>query len=292
MPFHKYPHLEKWGNVEVSDIGVGRCHIMPKLDGTNASMWIDDGVVCYGSRNRQLSLDHDNQGFMNTMSLDGRYAGYLIYHPNHVLYGEWLVPHSLKNYRDDAWRKFYVFDVYDTVANRFLEYNEYESQLKAHGLDYIPVYKIINNPSVDQLLIEAKNIKYLLADDTGVGEGIVVKNYDYVNRYGRTVWAKIVTSEIKESHVKEMGAPEIGGLLNEQKIADHAVTLALVDKEIAKLGDWHSRLIPRLLETAFYCVVTEELWTALKTINYGSVNFRALRAFVIARVKQLKPELF
>ena len=38
---------------------------------------------------------------------------FLIEYPYLRLYGESLVPHSIKDYREDAWRKFYVFDVYD-----------------------------------------------------------------------------------------------------------------------------------------------------------------------------------
>ena len=36
---------------------------------------------------------------------------YLKANPTHRLFGEWLIPHRLRTYRDDAWKRFYVFDV-------------------------------------------------------------------------------------------------------------------------------------------------------------------------------------
>jgi hypothetical protein len=45
-----------------------------------------------------------------------------------------------------------------------------------------------------------------LMQDGEIGEGIVIKNYDYVNKWGRVVWAKIVRNEFKERHVKNSGA--------------------------------------------------------------------------------------
>ena len=40
--FKKYPHLERFGMDGVSGIELGHCYIFPKLDGTNAQVWIDE----------------------------------------------------------------------------------------------------------------------------------------------------------------------------------------------------------------------------------------------------------
>lgn len=47
MEFLRYPSLSKIGNVEVENIEVGTCHIMPKIDGTNASIWMDGAVSSF-----------------------------------------------------------------------------------------------------------------------------------------------------------------------------------------------------------------------------------------------------
>ena len=63
MQFEKYQHVERLGKSGVSNILDGICHIFPKIDGTNGQIWLEDGVVKAGSRRRELSLEHDNQGF-------------------------------------------------------------------------------------------------------------------------------------------------------------------------------------------------------------------------------------
>ena len=62
MTFIRYPHLERFGNAGVQDIEFGVTHVFPKLDGTNASVWHEDGIKA-GSRNRVLSVESDNAGF-------------------------------------------------------------------------------------------------------------------------------------------------------------------------------------------------------------------------------------
>ena len=96
MEFRKYQHIERFGTTEVEGIEIGTCYVFPKIDGTNSSVWLNDGVVCAGSRNRQLTLEKDNAGFYAAISKDERIKAYLEKHPTHRLFGEWLVPHSLK----------------------------------------------------------------------------------------------------------------------------------------------------------------------------------------------------
>lgn len=108
MPeFRKYQHLERLDTQEVEGILDGTVHVFPKIDGTNASIWSseNDGLIRAGSRNRELSLESDNAGFYKWVidNIDtSRKWDIFDTFPNWVLYGEWLVPHSLKTYREDA----------------------------------------------------------------------------------------------------------------------------------------------------------------------------------------------
>ena len=61
--FKKYMHIERFGTDEVQGIELGDCYVFPKLDGTNASLWSEDGKIQAGSRKRHLSIDADNAGF-------------------------------------------------------------------------------------------------------------------------------------------------------------------------------------------------------------------------------------
>lgn len=298
MEFVKYPHLERFGTDEVDGINVGKCHIFPKIDGTNASFWwdVEKNELACGSRNRQLSLEEDNAGFMAwaVASESLRHLAKLYY--AYRFYGEWLVPHSLKTYRDDAWRKLYVFDVLDTTTGQFLHYDAYSGLLRAHEVDFIPCIGAGENPTYEVLCGWRDRNTYLLQDGTGAGEGIVVKQYGWTNRFGRTTWAKLIANHFKDKHIAEMGGAVINCKMVEDEIAEEFVTAHMVEKIVAKIrneqGQFGARDIPRLLGQAFHDLVTEELWQALKKHKNPKVDFKTLSHTCNARVKQLMPELF
>ncbi len=296
MSFIKYPHLERFGTDEVDGINIGRCHVFPKIDGTNASFWWADDRLCCGSRNRELTLDDDNAGFMD-WALQQEQLAYLakLYYA-YRFYGEWLVPHSLKTYRDDAWRRLYVFDVLDTTTGQFLSYDAYSALLKVHEVDFNPCLGVGENPTYETLCGWRDRNTYLLQDGAGAGEGIVVKQYGWQNRFGRTTWAKLITNHFKDKHVLEMGGAVINNKMIEEEIANEFVTEHLVEKIVAKIrndqGAFNARDIPRLLGQAYHDLVTEELWQALKKHRNPKIDFKLLNHCAIARVKQLKPELF
>lgn len=296
--FLRYPSLERLGNVEVEGIEAGVAHVFPKLDGTNSSMWLDEDTFGYGSRNRTLSLDNDNGGFMTAMETEqgSPYKAYLRDNPKRILYGEWLIPHTIKGYRPEAWKKFYVFDVYNLENDSFIPYDQYVEELKRYEITFIPCIKIVRNGTPENFLHEAKNSRFLLTTEAPFGEGVVIKNYDWENKFKRVTWAKVVNGEFKDDMALQWGPGSVGGPCNEEILAGECATIALIEKEYAKIvaekDGWSSKDIPRLLETVFYCVVKEELYSGLKKIKFGTVNFNSLKSFVIKRIKEVKPELF
>lgn len=307
MEFQKYQHLERFGTDEVANIEIGECYVFPKIDGTNASVWLNDGKICAGSRKRELSLESDNAGFYAWAVQQVRLHKYLTENPTHRLFGEWLVPHSLQTYKKDAWRRFYVFDVCVDKAEdeilhdgdsklKHLHYLEYKPLLEAHNIDYINPIAVIRNGSYEQFVNQLKNNVFMIEDGKGVGEGVVIKNYDYKNKYGRQTWAKIVTSEFKEQHAKVMGAPTVDGKkLIEEEITEKYVTTALIEKELSKIQNedgWSSRMIPRLLNTVYHSLVTEETWNFVKENKNPTIDFKRLQFFTTNKIKQVKPEIF
>lgn len=306
--FIKYMHLERLGTDEVEGINVGEVYVFPKLDGTNAQAWVERSPaggweIKGGSRNRVLSTGNDNAGFYNWLSdetgadkTSWSIYEFLCSHPYLTLYGEWLVPHTLKTYRDDAWRRFYVFDVYDRVEERWLHYNEWSFLLKDTKIDYLPPINIFRNPSLDDLHKCLDKNVFLIKDGEGVGEGIVLKNYDFVNRFGRVVWAKVITNVFKMDHHVAMGAPIIGGSLIEEKIVNDYVTTHLVEKTFSKIVNdhdgWSSKYIPMLLNLVYYDIIKEEMWDILKKNNFPRIDFKMLQRLIFAKVKGLKSEVF
>lgn len=301
MEFRRYQHVERFGTMEVDGIEVGMCYVFPKIDGTNSSVWLgEDGQIHAGSRNRELSIGKDNAGFLEAISKDARIMEYLAKHPNHRLFGEWLVPHSLKTYRDDAWKRFYVFDVCVDADNEtgleYIPYSVYKPLVDEFSLDYLAPIRILKNATLEDFIKCLNENNFMIKDGEGVGEGIVIKNYDFYNRYKRQTWAKIVTSEFREKHIKEMGAPLKENRLVEDDIVDKFVTGAFVEKELSKIVNendgWSSKMIPRLLSSVYHELICEEMWNILKTFKNPTINFRVLNNFTIAKIKQIKPEIF
>lgn len=290
----KYQHVERFGTDEVEGIELGKCFIFPKIDGTNGVIWFDNGLH-FGSRNRELSLDNDNAGFMTEiMSEPLRYEKFFEIYPGSTMYGEWLVKHSLNTYRDTAWRKFYVFDIKRSDGT-YVPYSEYQPILLELGIEYIPCQAEGVNLTYEQLLREMEKNTFLIKDGEGSGEGIVLKNYDYRNKYGRITWAKMVRAEFKEKNAEVFGHPVVQAKdMVEIMAVDKFVTQSFVDKEYSKLAidGWSSKKIPQLLSTVYYTLINEEMWNILKEFKQPTINFKTLNCLVINKIKELKKELF
>ena len=181
---------------------------------------------------------------------------------------------------------------------------------------------MITNPTEEQLRHEVEVNSYLILDGGGAGEGIVIKNYAWKNRFGRQPWAKIVRNEFKEENKRAFGVTEKDGKFQvEAAIAEEFITQAVVEKALAKINQdvlnafahfgiqdcslpnqiarqkavlegARPKIIPRLLGTVFYDLVREDLWDALKKHKFPVVDFRRLRTHCILRTKHYAPDLF
>ncbi len=319
LGYRRYDHVARIGHSDVEAIGIGRVFVFPKLDGTNAVAWTHEGQPRFGSRNRIISLEADNQGFYEwAMGEDAKAVALratLAAHPTWILYGEWMVPHTLKTYRPDTWKRLWLFDVFDTERGRYVPYDDYAPVLVAAGLDVIEPLCIITDPTQDQLVAQLEANTYLMQDGAGPGEGIVAKNYGWQNRYGRQPWAKVVRAEFREDNARAFGVTEkTGGLQVEAEIVRRYVTPTLVGKTRAKvvedLANKHGVdltqpnaqksveenhrgvLIPQLLGRVFHDLIVEEMWSALKEHKNPTIDFRRLVHFTNAQVKALCPDIF
>jgi hypothetical protein len=318
--FRRYDHLERLGHVETRHIEEGRVYVFPKLDGTNASVWLDEsGRLQCGSRNRVLSIENDNAGFCAWANSDDPKAvalrAWLGTNTGVVVYGEWLVPHTVKTYRADVWKRLWIFDVWDRSAGRYVNFDLYAPSMVADGLDVIEPLCVIANPSVNQLIAQAETNSYLVQDGAGVGEGIVLKRYDWSNDYGRQPWAKLVRNEFKEQNRRAFGTTEKQGEFQvEVAIADEFCTATLVGKTRAKVvtavashhgidltapnaqqlveASFRHNVIPQLLGRVWNDLITEDLWAAIKKHRNPVIDFSKLHRLVTSKTKSLAGDLF
>lgn len=290
--FIKYQHIEPFGHEETEGIQFGECYIFPKIDGTNSQLWWDNGLRG-GSRNRELYVESDNRGFFNWAVKKQNFIDFFNKYPNVHLFGEWLVPHTLKTYVDSAWNNFYVFDV--IKDGTYIHYEEYRLMLEEFGIDYIPPICKIINPDIDKLILQLEKNVFLIQDGKGTGEGIVIKNYSFKNKYGRVTWAKIVKNEFKAMHSRNATPDARSKKVLEDEIVNKFVTKELIEKEFAKIkadGGWTSIKIPRLLNTVYYCLVKEYCWEFVKQYKNPTINFKSLNILTTNKIKELKPEIF
>lgn len=318
MPFYKYQHIERLGHLEVADILDDRVTIYPKLDGTNASLWWEGMNLHAGSRNRHLTPEADNAGFLKWAREHKGLVEFLVLHEDTRLFGEWLVPHSLRTYREDAWRRFWVFDV--KVGTELVPAESFAEVFDALEIDYIAPLANILHPTEEQLQGLMTNTNtFLIEDGAGVGEGIVIKRYGaWRNKFGHQKWAKMVRNEFKDLNRKTFSVRETQGAKQvEAEIVNEFVTDALVKKELAKIvhdiaGGNHpggnsseileyyntvmmsnrGQVIPRLLQTVYYCLIKEEMWAILKRHKNAKIDFGKLSRLTVVATKRFAPELF
>ena len=257
MTFVKYMHVERLteGNTEVDGILNGKVYIYPKLDGSNHCIWYDEdrAEIRCASRNQVLTSEYDSTKFVHTYYLTHKEKidELMQDFKNLVFYGEFMNPHVIRYYTEDTWYDWFVFDVFNKDTLKWMTYEEYAPILDRYGISYIPPIAILENPITDALNECVMNNHYHTTDDN-IGEGIVIKNYEFVNRYGRTTWAKIVRDEFKTASKAKPGTCGRVVITREDTLVDKYLTPDFVAKEYYKFvderGDWNDRMIPGLIQ--------------------------------------------
>lgn len=293
MEFKKYQHVERFGKKETMGIEKGTVYIFPKLDGTNGVVWFDGVNVKAGSRNRELGFGkEDNYGFNQYIQANKeKYLAFFNFFPTAVMYGEWLKQHTVK-YVSEAYDKFYVFDV--VIGEKYLNYESYQPVLSQIGIDYVPL--ITKLTDYDGTFGEFIDQADYLVDPINQTEGIVIKNYDYLDPYGRVTWGKVLNESF--SLAKGQKVQKVVPAYNperEQQIVDELVTEHFVKKEyaklIAQLGEGAKGIQGQLLRVVNKTLIDEEGSFIIE--KHGeNVDFKLINKFTTLKVKQILPELF
>ena len=301
--FRKYEHVERFDSPEVDGILSGRCYIFPKLDGTNASIWMDcNGDILCGSRNRELSRESDNAGFCNWMYSDGEeqqaIVDFLDENNYMRLYGEWMgedrfVGH-IKDYDEDALGLFAIFDVYDEINKRYVPFDDAYEAFAFYGLEryLIPPMKIVDNPTMADVENAASENSYMLKSANHRGEGVVVKNYSFRNIYGRYAMAKLVLEEYRQEVRKSKKVSLDPGAV-EQSIVDAFLTDSEMSKAVQKVStrfgqDFSTSAkghVPMYLNLCFKDSILDECAAWVKKFKVKTVDFSVLRALAYDKAR-------
>jgi len=280
---NKYTHIERLKNPEVEGILRGEIFCYPKLDGANASVEFINGRIVCRSRKQILNGENTLKGFLN-YCVENSSNFSLLYnffqeYPNIIIYGEWLIPHSIKTYKVDAWNKFYIFDFYNKLSESYLDFEECRKNFSPllSNFDFVPLIGNYSNlDSVEKLISLCEENNYLL--ESGKCEGIVIKNYSFVNKYGRTPFAKLINEKL--TTIKE----KVSDLNNlEVDIIEKFLSEEYLLKEINKVEAAHTK-IGYLVSTVFEEFVRDYILEIISKYKYPNINFKKLKQEIARRL--------
>jgi len=281
MGFKKYNKIHRLGKDETNGILDGVCFIQEKLDGANTSIWVDDGEIQMGSRNQQLKGGFN--GFCDYVNAHEGIKSLLSIMPDFRLYGEWLVRHTI-SYSETAYKRFYLFDI--MVDDKYLPIPDVYTIANQFNIDAPYLLGVFKNPTDAD--IKALVGKSMLGD---VGEGIVIKNPEFINEFGDQAHAKVVTEKFKEDNgIVFGGNNKYSESYWEMWVVNKYITLERVQKILHKIeptidGKLDMEHIPRIVNTVYNDMLTEEIWVIQKKVP--SLKFRTLKRLVMKKAKQI-----
>lgn len=193
MSYKAYPKIHRLGKEETDGILDCEFVVQEKVDGANCSIFQLDGKLRCGTRTRMLPEEESFNGFQEAVQGNLNLAMYFSREPDHILYGEWLVKHTI-TYNEEAYRKIYLFDIYDTKTNTWLPQEAVRATAEFLGLEYPYVF------TVGKLTEEQINEFVGKSMIAPAGEGVVLKAPGFVNKFGDHCYAKVVHQKFKESN--------------------------------------------------------------------------------------------
>lgn len=233
----KYTDVTRYGKASTKDVlnEGDYLTITEKIDGANASFCIDveseSGISCY-SRNTILNEENTLRGFYgwvnkNIIPIKDQL------NPNYRYFGEWLVSHKAV-YKSDNYQKFYMFSIWDETKNKYLSDEIVKSEADRLGLTTVPYFYEGEFISFEHLMSFVGKSDLTLESNTG--EGIVVKNANYFDKYGRQMFVKLVTEKFAE--VQKQKTPKNPKIDNGfRDLVMTVLTEARVEKIMHKLVD-------------------------------------------------------
>ena len=230
--------------------------ISEKLDGANASFCLDEtnetGISCY-SRNTPLSEENRLRGFYDFV-IDNILPIKYKLNPKYRYYGEYLVSHKVI-YKPKAYHNFYLFSIWDEENHRYVSDEIVKSEAVKLDLQTVPYFYEGQYISFEHLMGFVGKSELTLEPNTG--EGIVVKNVNYFDNYGRQVFVKLVSEKFAE--VQKQKLPKNPNVNHKEiELVRSVLTPARIEKLIHKLVD------EGLLKEDF---AIEDMGTILKTLG-------------------------
>lgn len=221
--FRKYESISRRFN-ERSYVKASYIVVTEKIDGANASFRkIDNDTVEMFKRN-SVSNYKDVKGlraFGDTINAE-------ILNEDYTYYGEWTTPHKI-NYGENV-NKFFIFDIYDNVKERYLHHNEVVEEAERIGFKTATVLYIGQPLSMEELSALANSYSVVSTEEV-IREGVVVRYYqkdkDEFDKF------KVVSDSFSEVKPMKKGKTQSGDFIKE--FFDSTITPTRIYKSLKEL---------------------------------------------------------
>lgn len=286
--FKKYPKIRRLEAEENHGLLEGECYIQEKIDGANTSIWSVDGILRCGSRNGEKESGF--RGFVDYARAHPGINQLLKDFPHYRLYGEWLVRHTLP-YDEASYKQFYLFDIVDDSQGLETGYNYLPlkatySLAAKHDIKTPDLLAVLSNPTME----DCSN--FVGKSSLGPkGEGVVIKNYDFINKWGNGSFGKIVAQSFKEDNAIVFGGnSKKSEFYYETRTMLKYVNAARVRKAVNKLMNILDEKLDlkhtsRISNAVYQDVLTEEIWNIQKDIPF--INFKKFKNLVYRKAKDI-----
>ena len=277
--FKKYIHIERLEKVRDGMLKAEQYIAMPKLDGTNASVWSDEeGNIHAGSRNRELNANEDNAGFYNYITTSQEeyivsLREFVRNNPNYIVYGEFLGTGkqflgAIKEYENNG---FFIFDVWNRDIAEFLPHKEWYTMLCSWYPYCVPAVYFDHLPTSNEgkEILKSDFLRYNLKE--GYPEGVVIKGEPSCrDPFGDIQMGKIILDEFKEkqNQNRKKQVYEPGEL--EKEFVDKYITQAFLSKCKNKIDIAIGEDAPQPKRVGMFMnlviddLMTEEFWSFFK----------------------------
>lgn len=235
MEQKKYHKIIRYGHKSTQDVLNKGDYIIiqEKIDGANASFAVINGELKCWSRNRELNESNTLEGFYEWVQQNVQVQKLL---EGVVYFGEWTAQHKVSY--EGYMKQFFLYDIYNLHLEEYVSFSMVRDEAKRLGLQLIPVFFEGEFESFEQLM------SYVGRTDLGgklkgkpTGEGIVVKNVNYRDEFGKQVFVKLVIDGFREIQRQKQTKDSKKAFSEAESKVRECVTLPRVEKQVFKLID-------------------------------------------------------
>lgn len=231
--WHSYPKVWNIGHAALAELFLDEIIIEEKIDGSQFSFGVFDGVVKMRSKGQELVVDAPEKMFQKgaetVFALKDKLVNGWTYRAEYLQKPK----HNVLAYDNTPPQNIIIFDI-NTGEEQYLDRDAKEQEAARLGLAVVP---LLFRGAVSS----AAGLQELLERDSILGgqriEGIVVKNYRRFWRDGKALLGKFVSEAFREKHVTDWKESNPGQNDIIERIILQYRTPARWDKAIQHLRD-------------------------------------------------------